>query len=444
MAEFLIRNRRSSAALDVWEPMAGRDARSFIHASAWSKLSRPLRAKVKPPATDDPQLQRLVTALVSLPRRNFYDVEGFGDESELPDLEELFWLSLLELIRTGNFVGALDAKAAHKPRGGTYNPVVFRDLCQVLHYRVEGELSSAKCPVKLDDSAGQLPYVTNQLDALETLTKSLRLFKSLGRIGTKTNANSTATTSETVSEHGEQLAMLERQLLEPAVAEVVALLDERAIFPAVLLAGGWAEAALLMTRPRAEVPRWLQSQWIAALQTNRSREDVVAYIESLAPLDESREVLLAESIVPIEERRAEAIAVLKRHSGAVVNEWLFSLGGFDVVRAGVKLVIDGLPIDVAADCDGLDTLQAMLSAGGLLGFLYFRNAVAYWWVWPVLVCFAWAANTIRIFVFSVAGLNYGADFVMGDFHDWGGTLAVSLMFALCAATFTVMHGRGNS
>lgn len=127
-----------------------------------------------------------------------------------------------------------------------------------------------------------------------------------------------------------------------------------------------------------------------------------------------------------------------RHSGAIVNHFLFEIAGYEVSREGVHLMIQGLPLDVAADCDGLDTLQAMLVAGGALGWLFFSEARHYWWVWPLLLVFAWVANTLRIFVMAVAGLSMGADFAMGGFHDLGGIISVSLMFALCVTVFMVL------
>ena len=95
--------------------------------------------------------------------------------------------------------------------------------------------------------------------------------------------------------------------------------------------------------------------------------------------------------------------------------------------------MSGLTINVLADCDGIDTLQTMLMAGGVLGFLVVGNKDAkYWYMWPMILFFAWLANTLRILLISIVGLLYGVDFVMGTFHAWGGTISVSLMFLLFA------------
>jgi exosortase len=122
-----------------------------------------------------------------------------------------------------------------------------------------------------------------------------------------------------------------------------------------------------------------------------------------------------------------------RLSGAIVNEHVLAAIGLDVERQGVSLIVSGLAINVLAECDGIDTLQAMLMAGGVLGFLILGNRDSqYWYIWPMIIIFAWLANTLRILLISIVGLLYGADFAMGTFHDWGGTITVSLMFLLFA------------
>lgn len=129
----------------------------------------------------------------------------------------------------------------------------------------------------------------------------------------------------------------------------------------------------------------------------------------------------------------ELIGWYFRLTGAIANEAFLNLAGLDVTREGVSLVVSGLTINVLADCDGIDTLQTMLMAGGVLGFYLFRDVTrGYWLLWPLIIALAWLANTLRIMLISVAGLTFGADFAMGTFHDWGGTISVALMFLLFA------------
>jgi exosortase len=133
-----------------------------------------------------------------------------------------------------------------------------------------------------------------------------------------------------------------------------------------------------------------------------------------------------------------------RLSGAIVNEHVLAAIGLDVERQGVSLLVSGLTINVLADCDGIDTLQTMLMAGGVLGFLVSgKKDTQYWYIWPMIIIFAWLANTLRILLISVVGLLYGVDFAMGTFHDWGGTVSVALMFLLFAF-LTLGFSAGNS
>jgi len=191
----------------------------------------------------------------------------------------------------------------------------------------------------------------------------------------------------------------------------------------VFLFGQWADSALVMTLG------WTLVAY--AYVSARFSPNPPVRLQRLIPF-----VLLAFPWILLE---GDTIGWYFRYTGALANEWLFVLGGLEIHREGVRLLIEGLPVDVAEDCDGLETLQAMLAAGGVLGYAFFHDARSYWLVWPTLLLFAWIANTLRIFLFAVVGLGFGSDFVMGDFHDWGGALAVSLMFALCAAMFMLLH-----
>ena len=63
-----------------------------------------------------------------------------------------------------------------------------------------------------------------------------------------------------------------------------------------------------------------------------------------------------------------------RISGAAVNEIAFSVLGMDVMREGVNMVISGVVIKVADECAGLNSLQAMMVAGGFLAFHFFGRS----------------------------------------------------------------------
>ena len=58
-----------------------------------------------------------------------------------------------------------------------------------------------------------------------------------------------------------------------------------------------------------------------------------------------------------------------------------------------------------------------------------------------LVIFVWIANTIRIFMLGFVGLTFGVDYAMGPFHDWGGLLAITIMFFSSGTLFHLIKER---
>jgi exosortase len=132
-----------------------------------------------------------------------------------------------------------------------------------------------------------------------------------------------------------------------------------------------------------------------------------------------------------------------RYSGAWAAAGLFGAAGFDVVRDGTFLTVQGLPLAVDAACSGLHALQSMLVAGTLLALLNLAGA-RFWLGVALLPGLAWLANVMRIVTLGVAGLSYGPEAALGWFHEWGGLAVLLLMFLLCMAVFRVMRVGGET
>lgn len=124
-----------------------------------------------------------------------------------------------------------------------------------------------------------------------------------------------------------------------------------------------------------------------------------------------------------------------RLTGAAATAELFQLTGFETVREGTNLLINGRPISVEAACSGMQTLQSMLVAGVVTAFIALGNSKRYWPNLLILLPLAWLSNTLRIIVLSLATILISPEFAQGAFHDWGGIAVVLLMFALCCAWF---------
>lgn len=162
---------------------------------------------------------------------------------------------------------------------------------------------------------------------------------------------------------------------------------------------------------------------------------------------------LSERIAPDDHQRARRILVFGflafpwvtldleqvgwwfRLSGAWVTASLFSAAGFHVIHDGTQLTIQGAPISVTAACSGLKVLQSMLIAGSFLAHVLLGDTPRYWRNIAALAPIAWAANTARILLISVASLTFGQEFAMGLFHTWGGLSVLVLMFVACWALF---------
>jgi exosortase len=127
----------------------------------------------------------------------------------------------------------------------------------------------------------------------------------------------------------------------------------------------------------------------------------------------------------------EVLGMAFRLSGAWVTENVFSTIGFNVVREGTLLSIQGAPISVEAACAGLNTLQSMLIAGVSLVFVVNGSSRFHWYNIALLIPLAWLANTVRIVILSGAAVSVSSEFATGTFHDLSGWLVIVTMFLIC-------------
>lgn len=155
-------------------------------------------------------------------------------------------------------------------------------------------------------------------------------------------------------------------------------------------------------------------------------------------LSESKKLLILPMMAfPWIALDAEPIGWWFRLSGAWMTAHFFDLMGVYVVQEGTQLHLNSLPISVAPECSGLNTLQSMLIAGSLVAFLQIGDQPRYWYNLPLLVVISWVANTIRIIGICAAALLVNRDFAMGPFHDYGGWAILFLMFLLCWFIFSL-------
>ena len=117
-----------------------------------------------------------------------------------------------------------------------------------------------------------------------------------------------------------------------------------------------------------------------------------------------------------------------RLSAAWVVDHVFGAIGFAITREGTNLLVHGLPIEVAAACSGMNSLQAMLIAGILLAVIELRGSRWFWLGVATLPALAWAANVLRVCTIVAVALGWGPGFAGGWFHETGGWVVVMLAF----------------
>lgn len=264
LAEYLVRNRQSRAALRVWQSWSAKDQTAHIRASLWERLVGPRADSISLPPKTDLELDLLVRALATQ-TSHFYDASAIAG---LESTTEAHWITLLDQINKGQFNEALALLDSFPVSAQVLNPVIYRGFYQVLSHRVNGTaISPVSSPVEVNQE--DTPYIARQL---------------------------------------ETLVMGESE----ADANVVLLLESPEIFTAIALAGGWTEAALNLSVPASSSPRWLQLQWAKALMTNQTAEQALNYVDTLKPWDETLEVLAAELFLK-QDAIESAKTLLEKH-----------------------------------------------------------------------------------------------------------------------------------
>lgn len=113
-----------------------------------------------------------------------------------------------------------------------------------------------------------------------------------------------------------------------------------------------------------------------------------------------------------------------RLSAAWVADQVYGVAGFSVVREGTILSVNNIPIEVAAPCSGMNSLQAILLGGLVLTWMEFGRNRSYWWLVASLPMMAWVANTMRVCSVIAMAVGLGPDAARGSLHQIGGWAVV--------------------
>lgn len=291
LAEFLVRNRQSRAAINIWEAWADTDQQAYIRTTLWGRLIRPTTS-LKTPRVFEPDLELIVETLAG-------NTEPFFNSSLLDsqlDLEEVFWITLLQKISNAQYEDALAQMNEVPIDSASLNPIIFTGFHQALNHRAPTTLNALASPITLALKPEYLPFISRQLQDLARADEN--------------RESDLETDIETALETDLETNLEKNSRTLQALRT---LLDSDQIFTAVALAGGWTEAALNLSAPNQTSPRWLQLQWINALMANRTSETTLEYVESLKPWSDGLEVIAAQLYLKT-GKITEAEEILGRHA----------------------------------------------------------------------------------------------------------------------------------
>lgn len=239
LAGFYQRTGNFDQAVQTWAAgLTNRQATDWLwlHAAFWERLTRPMKFDWTHPAPFG-SLQPFVRYLTVLPAGKFWDEAAFDKLAEArrfeQQLQEVFWLRLLHALQTGNENEAVKQLEFNRARAKSWHRELESAMLRVLMYRRTGEV---KFPVGVNLALSEAPPRSRH-----------QLF--------------------------EQLDVLTKNPTQPPAPELERLLRGTNAFAAVLLAAGWAEAALNLpqdeTLPEG-LPEWLAYGFTQAIRFNRS------------------------------------------------------------------------------------------------------------------------------------------------------------------------------
>ena len=289
LAEFYLRAHNHDLALDTWLETPAKPVPDFIQLKTrfFQRVHRP-SPKSSPDATTSGELERLVQFVDGIKPGRFFDSEAF---KRLPyastyaaQRPEVFWLRVLDALKTGNDSAALDLLTTEPPKLQSWDPDLAGALLRVLYFRRKQSLNPSG--FKFATSWGE--------------TNRPAFFALLERAAREERAS---------PDHKAKLA-----------PEFASLLTGSNIFSHLFLTAGWREAALQLRRwPQVEPgePDSLSAAYAQALRLNRNPQAALEFLGNGA-LPLATTLVRAELLLEV-GRREDAIGQLRgmaKHSSS--------------------------------------------------------------------------------------------------------------------------------
>jgi len=246
LAEFYLRSSQYPEAVQVLKDTLSSPTLESIWLKAlfWSKVISPFNLNGELEKESPPQgnLFPLITYLQKIPQKSFWNEYAFAHlphkDEYLKKYQELFWLHLLNELKSGNEKGARQLLQQNPFQAISFAPKLEKSLLTILNFRIDSN----------DDSQNQSYFLSFNRPDIENGNQFLDLLSNLS-----------------------DLSSIELSKAIPKELHSCLLSDEASTLP--FLAQGWKEAALqlhhLDVLPNT-FPSWIAYELTQALYDNRS------------------------------------------------------------------------------------------------------------------------------------------------------------------------------
>ena len=131
------------------------------------------------------------------------------------------------------------------------------------------------------------------------------------------------------------------------------------------------------------------------------------------------------------EQDLSYLAWVFRWSGAYTTDLFASWVGLDVVRHGVLLRVEGLPVEIAPACAGMQSLQVLLFSSGIVCLCGPKaQGLSFWRAQGLMFLAAIFSHHLRIWLLTLSGLWFGKVTASGTLHDVVGFFSLSFAVLL--------------
>lgn len=258
LAEFYLRQKEYANALEVWKEILKNpsSAKDFIWIKAlfWSKVLHPLQIDWKTIKLPHSKLDPFINYLVSLQPGEFWNKSEFEKldnyQQYLNTQQSTYWLRLLQYLKEGKDNAAYELLQFNPFVAFSWNPDLEKALKRILTYRKTGMLTEA-------GEVGKHGEPLTQPDAVKLQENAPQFFGEL-EIYAHTQPN-------------------DKNKMPASLKELLTSSDA---FSAAMLAAGWEEAAIDLSKLSvypATFPDWVAFSMTQAIKSNRGINEALKY-----------------------------------------------------------------------------------------------------------------------------------------------------------------------